>query len=358
MPSTASCGPAQKIDQKSVQAALEKALAEHKVPALGAVVLTPDGEVGAVVGVRKRGSDVKATFLDQWHLGSDSKAMTAMLIAVLVHKKLVRYDSTLAEVFPELAGKMHDDYKPVTVEQLLRHRASLPSNLPFLWHLFPPKGPTNQQRERATKMLLSSKPPLKPDTKFQYSNAGYTVAGHVAEQVGKATWEELMKRHVFDPLGMKSAGFGAPGTAEKVDQPWPHDSAGKPVKPGPGADNPEVISPAGRVHCSLGDWAKFVRDVMNGAEGKDGLLPAGAYKKLVEPAEGEAYTAGGWGRGKAPVGYSLGHDGSNTMNYCTAAAFPKAGVAVLVVCNQGGDAGSAAARDVRRALVQALFPNK
>lgn len=348
--------PVQKIERKTVRAALETALSEHKVPALGAIVITPDGEIGAVAGVRKRGSHVKATFHDQWHLGSDSKAMTAMLIAVLAHKKLVRYESTLAELFPELAGRMHEDYKPVTLDQLLRHRAGLPANLPGGWSKIPRHEPIRKQREMATAKLLSAKPDLPPGTKFQYSNAGYTIAGHVAERVGKASWEELMKRHIFDPLGMKSAGFGAMGAPGKVDQPRGHHVNGKPVEPGPNADNPPVMGPAGRIHCSLGDWAKFVGDVMRGAERKNALLPAAAYKKLVEPAAGESYTAGGWGRGESPHGYSLSHDGDNTMNHCSAVLFPKAGVAVLVVCNQGGkDEGGDATHDVRKALVRALF---
>lgn len=342
-------------DRKAVREALSTALKKYDVPALGVAVITPGGEVVEVAGVRKRGDDVKATAYDQWHLGSDSKAMTAMLLAVLVNKKLVRYDSTLAEVFPDLAGKMHEDFKPVTLEQILRHRSGLRANLPMSWHIFPAKGPTREQRQKATATLLADKPELKPGSKFHYSNAGYTIAGHVAERVGKASWEELMKQHIFEPLQMKSAGFGAPGSKEHVDQPWPHRDGGKPVPPGPNADNPEVISPAGRVHCSLPDWAKFAKEVLRGAEGKDGLLPASAYRKLVEPAEGEDYTAGGWIAGKSRHGPLLSHDGSNTMNHCTAILFPKPGVAVLVTCNQGGDAAMKATHDVRRAVVQALF---
>ena len=34
---------------------------------------------------------------------------------------------------------------------------------------------------------------------------------------------------------------------------------GSPVDPGPGADNPVAIGPAGIVHCSIGDWAKFAK---------------------------------------------------------------------------------------------------
>ena len=35
-----------------------------------------------------------------WHIGSDAKAMTATLMAILVEKKLLKWETTMAEVFP------------------------------------------------------------------------------------------------------------------------------------------------------------------------------------------------------------------------------------------------------------------
>ncbi len=51
------------------------------------------------VGVRKRGTEVAITLSDQWHLGSDGKAMTSVLIARLVEQSRLKWDTTLAEVF-------------------------------------------------------------------------------------------------------------------------------------------------------------------------------------------------------------------------------------------------------------------
>ena len=57
--------------------------------------------------------------------------MTSTLIAKLVEQGKLKWDTTLAEVFPDLAPQMHADFKAVTLLQLLSHRAGLPQNLTF-----------------------------------------------------------------------------------------------------------------------------------------------------------------------------------------------------------------------------------
>src|SRR5690606_16144609 len=108
-------------------------------------------------------------------------------------------------------------------------------------------------------------------------------------------WEELMRGMLFEPLGMNSAGFGAPATLDSVDQPWGHTSkpfAGlDPVPPGPRADNPLAISPAGAVHCSLADLAAYAAFHIAGEQGGSELLNANSFKKLHTPA-GDDYALG------------------------------------------------------------------
>ena len=69
-------------------------------------------------------------------------------------------------------------------------------------------------------------PSARPGTSI-YSNVGYALAGLMAEQVTGHSWEDLMRKRVFEPLGMLSAGFGPPGHAGRVDQPWGHQPIGK-----------------------------------------------------------------------------------------------------------------------------------
>src|SRR5947209_5537965 len=59
-------------------------------------------------------------------------------------------------------------------------------------------------------------------SKFIYSNEGYAIAGAMIERVTGRAWEDLMRERIFEPLGMKSAGFGTPASPGEVDQPWGH----------------------------------------------------------------------------------------------------------------------------------------
>ena len=126
-----------------------------------------------------------------------------------------------------------------------------------------------------------------------------------------------MVTRLFRPLGMTTAGFGAMGKPGKVEQPWQDDRAGRPVEPGPDSDNPPVMGPAGTVHCSLGDWGKFVADQLRGARGERALLRPETNKKLLSaPFPDTYYTVGGWeGYPKSPLvgGLILAHDGTKQI---------------------------------------------
>src|SRR2546430_10229294 len=96
------------------------------LPAIAAGVMK-EGRLLALgaAGVRKAGTDAVVTRDDKFHIGSDTKAMTATLAAMLVGEGKLRWNQTLSEVFPERAAKMDAGYRPVTLEMLLTHRAGM-----------------------------------------------------------------------------------------------------------------------------------------------------------------------------------------------------------------------------------------
>ena len=88
-----------------------------------------DGKLAAeaALGVRALGSHPEpVTTNDRWHIGSDTKAFTATLIARLVEKGVMHFDDTLAASFPAFAEAMDPAYRTITVTQLLSHTAGLP----------------------------------------------------------------------------------------------------------------------------------------------------------------------------------------------------------------------------------------
>ncbi|MCI0462993.1 MAG: beta-lactamase family protein [Gemmataceae bacterium] len=342
--------------EKDLKALLEPLRRKHDLPALAAAVVSGRGAVAVgAVGVRRRGKDTPVTAEDRFHLGSDTKAMTAALIGSLVETGELSWDTTLEKAFPQLVAMMVPELRKVTLAELLTHRSGLPANLPGGWWTVPRKGTPRQQRLVVVAKAVSDGPEVKPGTKFLYSNLGYVVAAAMAEEAANATWEQLMEKRIFGPLGMTTAGHGPPARGAKVLQPFAHQSSGKPVPSATKSDNPPVMGPAGRVHCSLGDWARFIADQIRGNRGERALLKPATYKKLHSVHfKGDFYTLGGWGsRTDDPRagGLLLAHDGSNTLNYATAWVAPGRDFAVLVATNQGGDAASTACHEARDLLL-------
>ena len=337
-------------------------LEKHKVPALAAAVIEGDRltKLGAA-GIRARGDAAKVELDDVWHLGSCTKAMTATVCARLVEQGKLKWDSKVGDVFADQAEQIHAEWRDVTLTQLLSHRASVPSSPPLpLWLKLVGHVGSRDARE----MLLSggwlkSAPTVAPGSKWEYSNSGFLLAGLMAERAADKDWETLMREQLFEPLGMKSAGFGAPGSADKVDQPRGHNAFGIAMKPGKGADNPRGLGPAGTVHCSLQDWSKFIALHLQGARGEGKLLTAESFQRLhaPQPIDGKSGYALGWVVLERPWadGSVLMHNGSNTMWYSVVYVAPKRGFAVMAVTNLAGlglQAGTAATDAAASLLIQ------
>jgi CubicO group peptidase (beta-lactamase class C family) len=347
---------------RNVADILEPIRREYKLPALAAAAIK-DGRTAALgaVGVRKAGAVDRVGIDDKFHIGSCTKSMTATLCALLIQQGKLKWDSTIGEIFADQREKIHPDYQVVTLEQLLSHRSGLREDRTpdrTIWtKVRALSGPILEQRRALVELVLSQKPAAAPGTKHQYSNYGYTIAGAMCERATGRSWEDLMRDDLFAPLGMASAGFGPPGDAKTVDQPWGHFASGAastPMPPGPSADNPAVIGPAGTVHCSLPDWAKFAAFHLRGARGEEPRLPAKFFEKLHTPLPGDEkqYAFGwvatdrDWAGGKA-----LTHAGSNTMWFAVIWLAPNRNAAYLAATNVGHDTAFRACDAAIRELI-------
>lgn len=326
---------------RSVYPLLGKVLEGSKVPGIVGAIVRGDRVVAiGAAGVRKLGNPTPISTEDKMHLGSCTKAMTATLAARFVEQGKIAWSTKLSDVFPKL--EMKPAWREVTLELLLTNRSGAPSELDAvgLWSkLWSSKASPTEQRHVLLEGVVSREPAAPPGTKFLYSNAGFAIAGHMLETLAKKPWEELIQAELFTPLGITTAGFGAPGTKGKLDEPLGHDASG-PIEVGRGADNPAAIGPAGTAHMSIADWAKFVALHLEGDRGEAKLLKPETFTKLhAVPAGADNDYAMGWGVAERPWadGRVLTHSGSNNMWYCVTWIAPKKDFAVLVCCNQGGD---------------------
>jgi CubicO group peptidase (beta-lactamase class C family) len=292
-----------------------------------------------VMDVRSRWRSVRAhqrpeavTASDVWHVGSITKSMTATLVARCVEAGLVRWGDSVGDVLGSAIGDMRGEYRDATFRHLLSHRAGLQGNLPITDFIRYRRHNDDPREERVAfaRQALRQEPVGAKEQSFEYSNNGYVIAGAMLEAKLGASWEHLIRTQVFTPLGMDSAGFGAPGREGAHDQPVGHSAGllGIRAHP-PGADltdNPAVLGPAGRVHVGFADMLKYLAAHRDRGD----FLNAESWSILHTPPFGGDYAMGWIKRGD-----TLWHNGSNTIWYAEVLVDPARGVAAVAAANDG-----------------------
>ena len=309
-----------------INQALTEIVNDGKAPGIIAAISSSEGVIAiASAGERKAGSGIAFTTNDVVHLGSCGKAMTATMLATLVAEGKLSWDTKLIEAIPELKNKIHTDYHKITLWQLLTHRAGIPKNPTD-------EGAFSSKEIKARRLAILEDNLKSPATyeidKFEYSNFGYVIAACMAEQITGLSWEVLMKQRLFDPLGMSTAGFGNPNKNKSTDQPWGHHKYLWKWWPSE-AYYDELIGPAGRIHCSIADWAKFISLQLTS---ENPILERKYLDKLIEPV---GFYASGWVVAEYAwsEGITLNHNGSNEIWYALVVVAPTLDRAFVVATN-------------------------
>jgi CubicO group peptidase (beta-lactamase class C family) len=187
-----------------------------------------------------------------------------------------------------------------------------------------------------------------PDNSVYYSNSGYLMAGAMLEQVTGKSYEHLMLKEIFKPLGLHTAGFGPPVNISSAHQPSGHKVAGWSRKPIT-RDFPVYMAPTAAIHLSIVDWAKFalfhLTPEMNGKL----IVDDGVLERLHTPPNNAIWRedAEENGYGMPSLNYALGwytldiggkkgvlwHPGGNTGFIAQVIMDPDHKHAVLMVTN-------------------------
>lgn len=292
-------------------------------------------------GIRALGSPVMIAPNDRWHQGSNGKAMTATLIAKLVDAGILSWERPLSQMLPDLAANMQPAYRDVTLPDLLSHRAGLPENtsdMDFFFTFHTDPAPLPEQRLRYISRCLQDAPVGPARAESVYSNTGFLIAATCAERASGQAFEDLIVRHVFEPLGIRSISFDQFGAANE-----PQGHVDGRIANQQNDVNPRMFAPAGAMRMTLPDWARFCIDQMQGEHGRGRLLRPETYA-FMHAAQGETRAALGWGAAPNPMGLrgpALTHSGSDGNWYALVCLFPQTGNGVLVTANaaesMGGD---------------------
>ncbi|MBX7165653.1 MAG: serine hydrolase [Pirellulales bacterium] len=372
-----SCGFA--VEPASQDAGLQEMLADvcrkHKVPSLTIAVVRSAGTVTMQCsGVRKRRTDESVELSDRHPLGSCTKSMTATLAAVLVEAGKIGWDTTIGQVWSRAGEKhLHAALRDVTLDELLSHQSGLASDLKDFqtikadeWlSFFEEQASPQLERRRMLGLILAIKP-QHPRGSYHYSNLGYVVAAAMLETKGGDSFENLMRRHVFQPLTMDTADFRTLALAKELKPPllWGHVADGSPIDPRiAGAENPSVYAACGTVHLSIADYARYAQwhlkhepaPLLSQQENVEHLHVG----KVDAPAERGKYGCG-WIVLDSALGRALFHGGSNTNSQALIWLLPERDFAAVACTNTGESSGLSACGEAIQELMKryAQAPSK
>jgi len=305
----------------ALKAYAEEHIAAWGLPGMTIAVVTRDGFEGIVtagMADMEQGIPVRPDHLFQ--VGSISKMFTALAAWSLIDEGRLSPDVKVLEALKGLKIRGGED---TTLQHLLNHTAGLPADSAIfveggLWTGF------------------------QPGTNWSYSNCGYELAGKIAAAAGGQSCPDLVKARVLDKIGMSATkpsmriadrtlyaqGY-EPALTDRLN-PIPTR-----MTPAPWVDSD---SPAGCIASTPADMAKFLRFLLELADGKGGpvLSDAAAKRFLANPAEGWG-PGDHYGNGLARVeidGRRYLHHTGGMVSFCSSLHVdPEAGVAAFASAN-------------------------
>jgi CubicO group peptidase (beta-lactamase class C family) len=258
-------------------------------------------------GVRNRESQEPVEATTVFEAASLSKPVFAYAVLQLVDQGVLDLDTPIADYF-EYDAITHDErYRLITPRMVLTHSPGLPN-----W------------RPRGGQLTIDRD----PGTEFSYSGEGFVYLQLAAMNLTGEPLDQLVRRLVFEPLGMTSSSYLWQEQFEDVIA-MPHGSDGEVLrknKPQAGRGNA-----AASLHTTAPDFARFIMAVMNGAR----LSDSAATAMLTSQIDVDSNLTWGLGIGlqDGDAGRAFWHWGDNTGYKAYTITYPEHGIGVVWFTN-------------------------
>lgn len=348
--------------QPDLDAIVDEVIARYHLPGI-AVGIVENGELvyARTAGELTAGEGQPIDARTLFKIASNSKAMTAATLARLVDARKLRWDDPVVKYLPRF--RMHDPWvtQQMQVRDLLIHNSGLRAGAGDLM-LWPE--PNSFTRADVIHGLRYLKPQHSFRSRYDYDNLLYIVAGEVAAVAGGAPYETLVRREVFEPLGMTRCQVGEWRREAVGNVAQPHMRQGEgnvPVRRDGEVILPSTMEAAGGIRCSLEDMLAWVRAW---------LQPQGTAKEWLSPAQRAAmwtpqmtmpvsrrmrewdnshFLAYGYGWRLADVDgqFKVAHTGSLMGMYSAVTMLPDRNAGFVILINGDGD-------EARAVLTQVL----
>ena len=329
---------------------------KYNIPEIGYVVVSSDSILEMkTLGFKRAGTTIEAEPNDRFHLGSNTKAITGLIGAILVKQNKIDWNTKFFDLYPELKSSSNPAFYDITLVDLFEHRARI---LPFTDGVeFPNpqetkfKGSASDQRKQFVEWVLTLDT-VKTEEKISYSNAGYSITATMLEKASGKTWEDLVL-DLGEKLGV-DFGFSWPNNCDS-SQPWGHWYEDNKLIPTPPHDSYQLcwVEPAGDINMSISDYAKFIQYQLLGLHGRSLLLSKEEFEFIHYGVPESDHYSVGWGWAINKEGHHVSaHNGSAETFYCYAYIINEIDRAYVVFANCGSDQADAGVRKLLSFLIK------
>lgn len=232
---------------------IEQVRQQWSVPGLAIAIVQGDSVVFARgYGVRELGKPDRVDEHTLFSIGSSGKSMTAAVTAMLVDERRMRFDAPVWAYLPDF--RVADPYvsRHATIRDLLAHRTGLENAIGAWYGSTLTRGELIRQRFRFLQQEVGFR------SRMLYNNLMLMAAGEAAAAADGASFEELMQRRLFAPLGMTSTVVSITEVRPGSNLVAPHRQVGGALAPVPHR-NTRNIGGAGGYYSSARDMAQYLR---------------------------------------------------------------------------------------------------
>lgn len=271
-------------------------------------------------------------------IGSVTKAFTGALLGILEEENMVDLKARPSDYIPEFEFYNNDMNKRIIIEDLLSHKSGI-GNTGTADVFFP-----IENKLDAVKRLKYLKPEAVVQNSFAYSNMGYTLAGTIAEQVTKKTWDDNIKEQIFEPLGMQNSYTTLSEMEQNADYSLPYGIYNGDIEEVQ-YEKFHFLSPAGAIKSNVIDMSNWMMTWLNNGRFKEKqIIPTDYVKRATQlqninhdAYEKDAFLFGqgfGWRLRTSYGNFRIEH-GGNTYGFSSdLAMFPHNNVGIVVLTNQ------------------------
>ena len=305
-----------------------------------AIAVIQDGKVilSKGYGLRDVKKNLPVTEKTLFAIGSATKSFTVTAMGTLVDQGKLDWDKPVRDYLPDF--KMFDPFatERMTPRDLVTHRSGLPRH-DLMWYSSP------FSRQELFERLRYLEPNKDFRTTFQYQNLMFMTAGYLAGQVAGTTWEQLVRKAIFEPLGMTGSNFSVTDSQKSADYSLGYQVVNDVVVDMP-FRNIDSIGPAGSINSNIEDMTKYV--TMHLAKGKGVVSATNEMQMMIPqmaiptPSPDKELGDLAYGMGffvTSYRGHKFVHHGGNIDGFSALVAFlPDDKLGLVILTNQNGSA--------------------